>query len=319
METTVYACKNKDSFVRAESTSGGVFTLLAEYVLGRNGAVFGVIFDDNWSVRFFKAVNRSELSAIRGSKYPQAYMGDTLRLVKQELMQGREVLFVGTPCQVAGLKSFLGKEYGNLLCVDFICLGVGSPKLWDSYLKENFYQEHIREIKFKDKRAGWHRFTTVIKTDGREVAVPGPKNPYMQSYLSGNNVRPSCYSCGFKGKEGRNSDLTISDSWGIEKSAPEFDDDKGVSNVFINTTKGADVFGKIQEGLNYIQIAFPDAIKSNPYYFSSVANPPRRSSFWNAYQKSGFTNAMKKTSRHHYVKRKLAALKKILIKNKEKR
>ena len=303
MQPAVYACKNRDEAVRWQSTSGGVFTLLAELVLAKRGAVYGVVFDDAWHVAYIRATEPMELAAMRGSKYPQACAGDAFKTVRCDLEEGREVLFIGTPCQVQGLRAFLGQDYPGLYCVDFVCLGVGSPGVWNAYLEQCFSKEPIREIRFKDKRAGWHRFTTVIKTDKREIAIRGPENPYLGSYLAGCNIRPSCYSCRFKGVRGHAGDLTISDSWGIDWIAPEFDDDKGLSNVFVNTPKGAEMFEAIRARTENIAIDFEKAAQGNPYYAKSVEQSPRRDRFWHVFHKKGLLRAFHAVVPHSQVRR----------------
>lgn len=291
MVPKVFACKNKDLNIRIDSTSGGVFTLFAEMVLKKNGVVYGVVFDQNFNVKFARAETLDEIKGMRGSKYPQADLGNVFCSVKTDLECGKNVLFVGTPCQVQGLKAYLGTCPAGLVSLDFICLGVGSPGVWKRYLFENYKVERIEDIRFKDKRDGWHRFSTVIKTKDTEIVTPGSLNAYMSSYLSGCNVRPSCYSCRFKNIKGRVSDITISDCWGIEHIASDFDDDKGISNVFINTDRGADLFDSVRSELDYMEIPFDDAIRYNLYYTELIKVDGLREKFWKIYREKGFTDA----------------------------
>lgn len=293
MPPRVYACKNRDEQIRRESTSGGVFTLLAQRTLAERGAVYGAVFGDDWTVEYARAEVTEELAAMRGSKYPQADVGDALKDVRRDLEAGRPVLFVGTPCQVRGLRLFLGREYERLVCVDFVCFGIGSPGVWRDYLAQRFPGQKVESVWFKDKRAGWHKFTTVIRTDRGETAAPGPKDPYLGSYLAGCNIRPCCYSCRFKGTQGHTSDLTISDSWGIDRIKPAFDDDKGISNVFVNTPKGARAFGAVRGGADCIEISFDKAVQGNPYYERSKTASPRRDRFWSVYRSKGVLKAFR--------------------------
>ena len=313
MLPSVYACKNRDADIRQQSTSGGVFTLLAQSVFLKQGTVYGAVFDEKWRVTYSKAIGTEGLEAMRGSKYPQAYVGEVLKDVQRDLKQGLSVLFVGTPCQIQGLKLFLGQEYKNLLCVDFICFGVGSPGLWGDYLNQTFSDITVHEIRFKDKRAGWHRFTTVIKTDRKEFAVPGSNHPFLGAYLAGCNIRPSCFDCRFKGTSGRSSDLTISDSWGIDRIAPEFDDDKGISNVFINTAKGALAFEEIRGEMDFIQIDFEQAIQGNPYYFKNKEAAQNRDLFWKTYRKRGVVEAFQTAVPQRRLLNRIVQIKRYLV------
>lgn len=319
MKPKVYVCKNRDEDIRWISTSGGMFTLFAQHVLEKRGVVYGVIFDENWRVRFARATSLKEIAAMRGSKYAQAYVGETFRDVQSDLKEGKPVLFTGTPCQVQGLRAFLRQDYEGLVCVDIVCLGIGSPGVWENYLEQYFGQEEIKGIRFKDKREGWHKFTTVIKTDKREVVTRGQRNPYLGSYLVSCNIRPCCYNCRFKGVQGHAGDLTISDSWGIDWIPPEFDDDKGLSNVFINTPKGATMFAAIQDRTENIAIDFEKAVQGNPYYAKSVEESPKRSLFWDVFYKKGLPKAFHDVAPRRRVKswfRKIARPFQLLLRGK---
>ena len=307
----MFACKNKDENIRSKSTSGGVFTAIAEFVLSKGGVIYGVIFNNEWNVTYIRAIHPSQLSHMRGSKYPQAHIGDTYILIREDLKCGKDVLFIGTPCQIRGLKAFLQIDYDKLLCVDFVCFGVASPGVWRSYLEENFKNEKINKINFKEKRNGWHRFLTVVETDSREVATLGIQNPYLGSYLTYYNVRPSCYNCKFKGIQGRNSDITISDSWGIDQVAPDFDDDKGISNIFVNTEKGFEIFEKIRDKLEFMEINLEQAICKNRHYRYSVILPLDRDKFWNIYRKKGLKRAVRFAFRKVKITNCLAKVKNI--------
>lgn len=311
MQPRVYACKNRDETIRRQSTSGGVFTLLAQQVLAETGTVYGAVFDECWRVAYARAEKPAEMAAMRGSKYPQADIGEALKSVRRDLEEGHKVLFVGTPCQVQGLQAFLGKEYPGLCCVDFVCFGVGSPGVWSSYLEQCFPGQKVESVRFKDKRAGWHRFTTVIRTDRGESMSPGPENPYLGSYLAGCNIRPSCYRCRFKGVQGHAGDLTISDSWGIERIAPAFDDDRGISNVFVNTPRGALAFETIRGGADCVEVDFESAMQGNPYYAESKPAPPWRGIFWSVYWSKGVMKAFRAAAPHRpteWLKRRLGRL-----------
>lgn len=261
----VYAAKNINEEIRFQSSSGGIFTPLAESIIDDGGVVFGARFDENWNVVHSWADTKEGIAAFRGSKYVQSTIGNTYNEAREFLKQGRKVLFSGTPCQIAGLKKFLRKEYDNLLTMDIICHGVPSPLVWKKYLCEysqgivNDTNENkiITNISFRDKSNGWKKYlfklnyTFENKADNvkshintKTLLQPIFENSYLKSYLTRLNLRQSCCHC--PSKEGKsNSDITIGDFWGISKYS-NIDDDKGCSVVIINTTKGREVFEHIK-------------------------------------------------------------------------
>ena len=296
----VYAAKHKNEQVRLASSSGGIFTLLAEKIIDESGVVFGVRFNNNWDVVHDYTETMEGLAVFRGSKYVQSYMGDCYLKAKSFLEQGRKVMFTGTPCQIAGLKNFLRKDYDNLLTVDVVCHGVPSPKVWQVYLDEiarkggkNSVLSHpivekteINHIDFRSKSIGWKKFSFALTlskatADGEKNTVLlssiFTENPYMNAFLSNLSLRPSCYDCPAKaGKSG--SDITIADFWGIEDVLPEFDDDKGISLVLSYSEKG----GRWLAGLDCecIEVDYRSAQRMNPLISSSVSKPINRAFFF---------------------------------------
>ena len=245
----VYAAKNQNEEIRLQSSSGGVFTLLAEEVIQEGGVVFGARFDEHWEVKHDFTETIDGLSAFRGSKYVQRRMEDNYQKVESFLRQNRKVLFCGTPCQVAGLKRFLRKEYDNLLTIDFVCHGVPSPGVWRQYLKEmksklskNKSNVDVENISFRDKKTGWKNYSFSLKCS--KLGIDGESktdsyvelarnNIFMKGFLADLYLRPSCYACPAKcGKSG--SDITIGDLWGAPSIIVQEDDDKGTSLVLIN-------------------------------------------------------------------------------------
>lgn len=296
----VYTAKNKDEHIREESSSGGVFTLLAEQTILDGGVIFGARFNNKWDVIHDYTETVEGLAPFRGSKYVQSIIGETFIKVAAFLKQGRKVLFSGTPCQIAGLKLFLKKEYDNLITVDFICHGVPSPKVWRLYLQSIIAPKGeagknsvlsslkgapvITGITFRDKQLGWKKYGFVV----RKSALKADKNTvllsetldvnlYMRGFLKDLYLRPSCHACPSKSSKS-GSDITIADFWGIEKFYPEFDDDKGVSLVFVNTNKGRKVYDMLQ--IDGFAISFETAISSNQSYSNSVAIPNKRKMFF---------------------------------------
>lgn len=290
----VYAAFNKDEKIRKESSSGGIFTILAENVIQDGGVVFGAKFTDDWQVEIVPTETFEGLSAFRGSKYLQAKMGKSLIFVKKYLQEGRKVLFSGTPCQVAGLKHYLRKDYANLLAVDFVCHGVPSPKVWKMYLEEvtQAGKRAISDIKFRDKPTGWKRYNFTLSYDEEEksytISSCNSENHYMRAFLSDMILRPSCYNC--QAKCGRsNSDITIADYWGIDQVHPKMDDDKGTSLLIVHTEKGQKTldFNKMA----YIESTYDEAFRYNPAIERSAVPHHKRADF---FEKLDVTNDLLK-------------------------
>lgn len=279
----VFAAINKDEDIRLASSSGGIFYLLAKKTISEGGVVFGAKFDDNWQVYLTHAETMEDVKPFMGSKYVQARTANAYKDAKRFLKEGRKVMFSGTPCQIAGLRHFLGKDYDNLTTVDFVCHGVPSPKVWRMYLNEITTAgiRAISDIKFRSKRQGWKRFNFEISyaEDVKSVSLSAfhGDNHYMRAFLSDLILRPSCYNC--KAKGGRShSDITIADFWGIEKVFPNMDDDKGAGLLLINTEKG-------RNALNWEEIisAETDYERVTPLNSAIVhsAKPhPKRDSFF---------------------------------------
>lgn len=291
------AAINKDAKVRSQSSSGGIFFALAEKIIEEGGKVYGACFAHDLSVIHCGSDSIKEISKFRGSKYLQSAIGDTFKNVRSDLEKGLKVLFSGTPCQVAGLRNFLHKDYDNLMAVDFICHGVPSPSVWQSYIR-TYKEVCVKTVSFRDKREGWHRFGMnfigVSKKDSSDWQCFGvfPEDPYMRVFLSNLSLRPSCYDCPAKaGRSG--SDVTLGDFWGIEHIDPALDDDKGTSLVLLNTTKGQDLFNTLDVASK--EEPLDKAIEYNPSITTSVAEPDIRSKFFDIFIKSGFSKAYKAT------------------------
>ena len=265
----VYASKNPDDTIRLQSSSGGVFTMLAEKIIDEGGVVFGVKWNEKWEAVHGYVETKDGLAAFRGSKYLQSKVGSAYSDVKLFLKDGRLVLFCGTPCQVAGLRLYLGKEYENLFTIDFICHGVPSPGVFRWYLQEELNKyapsafKHtdshrlihflpkadfilpegyeIKDIRFRDKKKGWKKYGFAL--DLIRVTAEGEKKKIkyqnQHTFLKGMNyyLRKSCYECVHRSLRS-GSDITLADFWGIQTLFPNYDDDKGVSAVIVNSEKG---------------------------------------------------------------------------------
>ncbi len=283
---------NEDQEIRNQSSSGGVFTIIAEKIISQGGVVFGARFDENWKVVHDFSETVEGLASFRGSKYVQSDINSSYAKVKAFLREGRMVLFSGTPCQVSGLKLFLRKEYDNLLAVDFICHGVPSPMVWDRYraeqLKEIYkkrkpiYELSLSGISFRDKTEGWKNYSYKLSFDSKDLKSYielSSKNLFMRGFLKDLYLRPSCYDCPSKsGTSG--ADITIADFWGIQNVMPEIDDDRGCSLVIAYNDKSLEYI--TSERLIKREVEISDALRSNPSYYSSVKEPDRRKKFFKA-------------------------------------
>lgn len=279
-----YAAKNQDESVRLSSSSGGVFTALAEQVIAQGGVVFGARFDESWNVVHDYVETVEGLSAFRGAKYVQSRIGLCFLQAETFLRQGRQVLFSGLPCQIAGLKMFLRKDYDNLITVDLFCHGVPSPTVWKRFLEEEVATPHtqLKSISFRDKASGWKNYSFSYlqeDTDGVHLhRMLSAKNLFMRGFLTDLYLRPSCYHCPVKQcKSG--SDLTIGDYWGIQQAHPELDDDKGVSAILVNTDKGAAILQAVQQ-VSLYESTFEKVVKCNPALIKSAQEPTKRSLFF---------------------------------------
>lgn len=298
-----FAAYNKDFNVRMQSTSGGVFSALANHVLQEGGCVCAARFDEDahWKVIHDFAYTTEELVPFRKSKYVQSDVGLAYRQIKKLLREGQNVLFVGLPCQVAGLKHFLHHDYDNLLTLDLICMGIASPFIWAEYLHA-FEPEHIKQITFKDKSIGWYhtdwRMIFEYGNNLRKVSK-GRENHYMFGYLDRMYYRPSCYSCLFKQRNSY-SDITIGDAWGLEHITPEFIDNKGTSVIIVNTLKGDKVIKSIRNVLE--TTAFPyEAVKYNNKYLRRPVLPSKsHDAFYRLLNEKGLYTAMKKYCEPHF-------------------
>ena len=297
----VYACYNKDREARLSSSSGAVFTALADYVLNKDGIVYGVAMsEDCYSANFIAVTDEFGMKRLRGSKYLQAKVGNTFAKVKENLQDGKTVLFTGTGCQINGLKNFLGKDYDNLICVDVICHGVPSPTLWKKYVE---YQEErnagkLKGINFRCKDNGWSDFgmkevlKEIPEREEKKLYIPKDKDAYMQMFLRNYCLRPSCYECIAK-KENK-SDLTIADFWGIEEVAPEMSDGMGTSLALIRTDKGAKVFEKIKKNLKLKEVTYEEGVRFNPAEYKSCVRPSQRNTFFHDMRAISFDELEKK-------------------------
>lgn len=300
----VYAAINQDEPTRLNSSSGGIFTLLAKQTINAGGVVFGAKYDNNWQVIFDYAETLEELTSLQGSKYVQAQIGTSYRQAEGFLKQGRKVMFSGTPCQISGLKHFLRKDYENLFTVDIVCHGIPSPKVWNRYLTELNYRlkrqspfksspqssesSPISAVSFRDKTSGWKKYAFVVygsfkEEDSKETSKsilyfsPHRKETFIRAFRSNMILRPSCYSCPFKDKRS-GADISIGDFWGIGKISPEMDDDKGTSVIIVWSEKG--LHSLPYDRMLYNEYTFEDAERHNAGLKNTCIPHPRREEFF---------------------------------------
>lgn len=289
-----FAVINTDKEVRMKSSSGGVFGLLAEYVLAHGGAVFGAAFDKDFAVRHICALNADELPLLFGSKYVQSDTTGLFETVKQFLDSDRQVLFSGTPCQVSGLKKSLGKNYPNLLTVELVCHGVPSPAAWQKYLDftKKKYSAEPCSVNFRSKVSGWKKYSVeILFKNGKTMREGVADNLYMKAFLRNLSLRPSCYNCPFKGLE-RVSDITLADFWGVEHVCPNMDDGLGTSLVLVNSKRGLSSFEKLGSRVRVTETDASEAVKYNSAAVKSVARPENRDEFFRILQCCGFGKEM---------------------------
>lgn len=279
-----YAAIYNNNEIRENSSSGGIFSALAENF----DVVYGVAMtEDCYGAEMIRV--EGDIGSLRGSKYFQAKVGDTFKHVKKDLEEGRKVLFSGTGCQINGLSMFLGKEYPNLFLLDIICHGTPSPKLWREYVA---YQEKqhgkLESVNFRCKDDSWIDFG--MKEN--QLYISKDTDPFMCMFLRNYCLRPACYDC--HAKHYKKSDMTIADFWGIENVAPEMNDGRGTSLVITRTEKGQELFESIKDELKWKEVRYEEGVKGNPSEYSSVARPLQRDTFFTDLEKLPFEEMEKK-------------------------
>ena len=309
-DPAVYAAVNRDRDVLKQSSSGGVFSVLANAVLEKGGAVFGAAWGDGFTLSHICAENSRDLSKLRGSKYVQSTTGSTFRQAKQFLSEGRFVCYSGTPCQIAGLKAYLGKEYDNLLTVDIICHGVPSVKM----LKDDLAAvsgtdlSEIRDVRFRDKSYGWGVNGSLMAGNKKRKYNAGT-SPYYFYFLKGEVYRESCYRCRFP-SEGRQGDLTLGDYWGIRgeliAKLGDIDPDEGSSCVLANTDKGKQWLSAVGEALALTPTDRKSVEKRNGQLTKPSTPLPEHETLLNGYIRDGypaFQNGYKKHGKEHLIRK----------------
>ncbi|WP_242837764.1 Coenzyme F420 hydrogenase/dehydrogenase, beta subunit C-terminal domain [Ruminococcus albus] len=294
----VFAVKHKDERIRMASRSGGIFTALSDYVLDRNGVVYGCILTDDLLAKHIRATSKEERDRMRGSKYIQSSLGNVFELVEDDLKANKQVLFSGTSCQVAGLQLFLGQEYSNLICVDIVCHGVPSPLIWVNYIKwqEERANSQIDNVDFRNKREfGWaaHVESLYMKNNSRVDS-----DVFKELFYGHDILRPCCHRCPYKSIM-HPGNITIADYWGIQNAAPGFDDNKGVSLVLVNDELGNNMFNAVNDSLDYKECDIEKSLQ--PPLKAPFPFPDNRYQFWKDFYMQNFDYLAKKYTNFGFI------------------
>lgn len=309
----VYIAFNQDEEVRRNSSSGGAFSSFATLVLQAHGVVYGAAMrQDCYGAEQIRVDSMDGLNSLRGSKYIQSNVGLSFQNVKDDLLNGITVLYSGTPCQIEGLKHFLGRDYSNLYCVDFVCHGVPSEKLWKKYVLslEDKYRSKVEKVAFRDKRTGWHDYSFVVQlSNGEEIAEKFEDNLYGGAFIRNADLRNCCYECDFK-KKSRISDLTIADAWGIELYRPNLSDNKGLSLIYVNTEAGQKLFNDLQT-LSVIQCTDEECSRLYSRLQDNVPKHKSRNRLYSEIDNCSIEELIKKYAKPTMKKRMVYVLRKM--------
>lgn len=292
-----YAAKQKSDLERAKSQSGGMFSALSDVVLEMGGVVYGAGYDEEWNVMHKRAETKEARDEMRGSKYVQSDMRDTFRRVLEDLSKGRTVLFSGTHCQCAGLKSLAEMRHARtekLFLVDIVCHGVPSPKVYQAYMEfmKKRHKGEIEGFKFRNKKFGCHNTVESVTIEGKEYDTM----LYRDLFYNDDALRTSCFKCPYKNVV-HTSDITIGDFWGIEKWAADFDDTKGISLAILNTPKGEQIFEKTKESLDIRESAIEDCLQ--PCLKQPMPRPATRERFWRDFETKPFEYVLAHYTYHY--------------------
>lgn len=287
-----YAAINTDQEILHQSSSGGVFFNLAKFIIEKKqGYVVGAVIDDYGVVRHQIANTLSECKDFLGAKYVQSSIGPTYRSILNLLKEGVWVLYSGTPCQIAGIRKFLKKEYKTFVTVDFACHGVPSPSVWKDYrnqLCDRHKTDKISHISFRNKKYGWKEYSLSYRWgEQEETYIKHNMNSYLQAFKKGLTLRPSCYKCPFKYDKGRFSDITLCDYWRVRSDEPLFYNKYGVSGVILNTDRGHWMWKEICTGFCVKRISINALFNSNTSLFKSTPYNRKREKFFKEYAKNG--------------------------------
>ena len=288
-----FAAKSNDDSVRLHSSSGGAFYELASQMLRDGGYVCGAVFDESFHVRHIVSNTQEDIFRMMGSKYAQSDVGYCYREIKEKLNAGEKVLFSGCPCQVAGLRTYLGKSYKDLLLVELICHGIPSDQMLQTYIhmQEKKYGAKLKRMEFRNKAKGWHGSSVRMEFENHRIySFPYTADAYTIGFLRNITLKSSCYDCHFRNFTA-GSDITLGDFWGAEVELPE-DDNKGISAILVNSGKGMDIIDRCNLALTPANVE--TVIRYNKNLLCSAAPSPQRSSFYASADTNGLEEAIRR-------------------------
>lgn len=287
-----YAAQNREQQEVLESSSGGVFSLLARAVIQQGGVVVGAAFDEKFEVKHLVIETEEELYKIRGSKYVQSNTEGIYKQVRTYLGKKRLVFFSGTPCQVNGLYGYLGGSSDLLITTDLVCHGVPSPVVWRKYKDERTEGDNIQKVNFREKSNGWVDFALKIDAEKAHYHKNYMQDEYMYAFMQNWSLRKSCYQCEVKGMQ-RKSDITLADYWGYKGSFFPHKD-LGVSMMILHTQKAVALFNEIKADLLYEEKELNTALSGNGVYYDSVPLPRKRALFFTYLRRNTVSDAVHK-------------------------
>ena len=273
-----YAGYSKRESIK-KSSSGGIFGVIATYILKSNGAVIGACLEND-ELKHIVIEKKEDLNKVRGSKYLQSDISSVYKFIRNNIKE-KLILFVGTPCQVAGIKSVFDSKYENLICIDLFCHGVPSLKVFEKYLNE-LEREHndiVIGYDFRSKQESWENYKNVIYFKTKKIEMNYYDNPYMKLFLNNISLRKSCYNCNFK-LGNKYSDLTLGDFWGIKSFHPDIYNSSGVSAVIVNTEKGLKILNKILDQCTFKKCSIREILTFNKSLKKSAPRNKKREKFF---------------------------------------
>lgn len=304
--------------VREQSTSGGFFTVLSDYILDNNGVIYGAVYDTDFMVCHIRGDNSTDRNMMRTSKYVQSDIGDVYIKVQEDLNNNVMVLFSGTPCQIAGLYNYLNQKRvpkNKLVTCDLVCHGVPSPLIWKEYLHflKKKYDDEVVSVNFRDKELGWHKPQLKIEFREHTQKLTEAKDPFYNLFYSNCILRHSCHTCEYAKKD-RIADFTMADCWGIENNLSQYDDNRGCSLILLNNERAVDIFFQVVK--NRKDIFFDIDVDSlrQPHLKRAAAKSSKRELFWKEYENKGFFFVMNKYGYYSWYMRIIKKLKRIIIK-----
>lgn len=288
-----YAAKSKNDSIRMQSSSGGIFYELASQMLQDGGYICGAVFDEHFHIRHIVSNKKTDLYRMMGSKYAQSDMGYCYREIEKLLERGKNVLFSGCPCQVAGLRTYLGKSHPNLLLVELICHGIPSDRMLQTYIgmQEKKYRAKLKRMDFRNKDKGWHNSAVRMEFEnGKVYSEATTIDPYMNGFYKNTTLKTSCYKCKCRGFS-TGSDLVIGDFWGAEIEFSRIDDNKGISAVLVNTNIGNIYLNKLS--INLVQSDAETIIAYNKNLIESAIPSLQRKAFYSFAEIHTYEDAIK--------------------------